>query len=229
MRLNLVALSAGLLVSFSVQAQESYKVEPIDTPAPSTVPSAFAEALEPKGYKILDAEGKPFVEIWLRKEIPATGKPAGPKGPIQFPILADGEAIGVLQFATEGHDYRDQPIAKGTYTMRYGLQPVNGDHLGVSPFRDYTLLLPVSKDKELKPPGRKALQEKSAEAAGTSHPAVFLLIAPPASAAKSAPKMIQDMEKNLWSVVVPLNLKPKGEDSTVVLPVQIVVVGAAAA
>ena len=53
----------------------------------------------------------------------------------------------MLQFATEGHDYRDQPIAKGVYTMRYGLQPVNGDHLGVSTYRDYSLLLPAAKDR----------------------------------------------------------------------------------
>ena len=65
-----------------------------------------------------------------------------------FPFLADGELIGVLQFASEGHDYRDQSIAKGVYTMRYGLQPVNGDHLGVSTFRDYSLLLPAGERPE---------------------------------------------------------------------------------
>ena len=27
--------------------------------------------------------------------------------------------MGALQFVTEGHDYRDQPIAKGVYTIRY--------------------------------------------------------------------------------------------------------------
>ena len=111
-------------------------------------------------------------EIWLRKATPTSEKPSGPKGAIQFPFLADGELLGILEFAEEGHDYRDQSIAKGVYTMRYGLQPVNGDHLGVSTYRDYVLLLPASKDKALSPPTRKQLEERSAESAGTSHPAV---------------------------------------------------------
>ncbi len=228
MRLNLFALCVSLLITATSQAQE-YKVEPLDKPAPASISGAIGETLEKKGYRIVDGSGSPLLEFWLRKEIPASEKPAGPKGPIQFPFLAEGEVLGALEFASEGHDYRDQPIAKGAYTMRYGLQPVNGDHLGVSPFRDYTLLLPADKDQDLKPPARKALQERSAEAAGTSHPAVFLLIAPPADAAKAAPKMVQDMEKNLWSVVVPLNVKPKGESAATVLPVQIVVVGVSAA
>ena len=53
-----------------------------------------------------------------------------------------------------------------------------------------------------------------------------MLLAPSEAAAKSAPKMVQDMEKKLWSVIVPLNIKAKGESAAVVVPVQIVVVGA---
>ena len=59
--------------------------------------------------------------------------------------------------------------------MRYGLQPVNGDHLGVSTYRDYSLLLPAAKDQKLDLPPRKQLEQRSAESAGTSHPAVLLL------------------------------------------------------
>ena len=88
-----------------------------------------------QGYRIVDGQGKPFADIWLRKSIPASSKPAGAKGVIQFPFLAESELLGVIQLPGEGHDYRDQAIAKGIYTVRYGLQPVNGDHLGVSPFR----------------------------------------------------------------------------------------------
>lgn len=226
MRLNTFALLVGLLFTVSARAQDSYKVEQLEKPAPKTASTAIADALGKTVYQVLDDSGKLLVEIWLRKEIPASTKPAGPKGPIQFPFLAEGEVLGVFEFAEEGHDNRDQPIAKGTYTMRYGLQPVNGDHLGVSANRDYTLLLPAAKDHDLKPPARKVLESGSAEAAGSSHPAVFMLLTPSEDIAKAAPKMVQDMEKNLWSVVVPLKIKAKGESDTVVVPVQIVVVGA---
>ena len=167
----------------------------------------------------------------MRKSIPGSEKPAGPKGQILFPFLADGELIGLLEFPSEGHDYRDQPIAKGVYTMRYGLQPVNGDHLGVSIYRDYSLLLPARKDQTPAPPARKQLEAKSAESAGTSHPAVLLLQAGSCQeAAKTIfPSMIRDQEKNTWSVAVPLNILVKGQAEPTVQPRKLlVVVGAAA-
>jgi hypothetical protein len=111
--------------------------------------------------------------------------------------------------------------------MRFGLQPINGDHLGVSTYRDYALLLPASKDQSLTPPARKQLEERSAESAGTSHPAVFLLLEPPPDAAKSAPSVLHDPEKNTWSVVLSLSLQVKGE--SIVHPVALVIVGMAAA
>ena len=39
-------------------------------------------------------------------------RPAGAKGVIQFPFLQESELLGVIQLAGEGHDYRDQAIAK---------------------------------------------------------------------------------------------------------------------
>ena len=80
----------------------------------------------------------------------------GPKGAVLFPVLAEGELLGALRFPGEGHDYRDQTIAKGVYTLRYGFQPVNGDHLGVSTYRDYALLVPAAKDKALGGPAPEA-------------------------------------------------------------------------
>ncbi len=69
--------------------------------------------------------------------------------------------------------------------MRYGLQPVNGDHLGVSTYRDYSLLLPAAKDQKVDIPTRKQLEQQSAESAGTSHPAIMLLQGASAEASKT--------------------------------------------
>ena len=73
----------------------------------------LAGVLNAQGYRIIDDQGKPFAEIWLRKSVPASAKPAGAKGVIQFPFLAESELLGVMQLAGEAHDYRDQTIAKG--------------------------------------------------------------------------------------------------------------------
>ncbi len=141
-------------------AQESIKVEARKQAPPASLAADVVGALNGQSIRIQDGEGKDFAEIWLRESIACAEKPSGPKGVIQFPFLADGQFLGILQFATEGHDYRDQAIAKGVYTMRYGLQPTNGDHLGVSPYRDYVLLLPASKDKTLAAPSRKQLEQQ---------------------------------------------------------------------
>jgi hypothetical protein len=227
MRLFRVAFFLGLMATGAF-AQESLTVQARKQAPPSTVAAEILKVLDGQGYRIQDEKGEPYAEIWLRQGTPGSEKPTGPKGAIQFPFLADGELLGVLEFGKEGHDYRDQPIAKGVYTMRYGLQPVNGDHLGVSTYRDYVLLLPAGKDKAIAAPTRKQLEERSAESAGTSHPASFLLLmAPPG--AKANPSMVRDAEKNLWSVVVPLRRQVKAAGEPIVYPVQLVVLGAAAA
>jgi hypothetical protein len=226
MRAIALALVIGTTATNGLRA-ESFKVSVLKEPPPAAVAAAVRGALATEGFRIQDDQGQTLADVWLRKAIPSSGKPAGPKGAVQFPFLADGELLGVVRFQNEGHDYRDQPIAKGVYTMRFGLQPINGDHLGVSTYRDYALLLPAAKDQSLAVPPRKQLEERSAEAAGTSHPAVFLMLEPPPKAADSAPSMIHDAEKNTWSVVLALRLSDQG--GLIVHPVAFVVVGMAAA
>jgi hypothetical protein len=210
-------------------AQGSYTVSVLKEAPPNSAAAAIREVMSDQGVRIQDEKGQTLADIWLRKSVPASEKPSGPKGAVLFPFLSDGELIGLLQFASEGHDYRDQSIPKGLYTLRYGLQPVNGDHLGVSVYRDYALLLPAAKDQTLALPARKQLEAKSAESAGTSHPAVLLLQGPQADATKTVfPSMHRDAEKNTWSIALPFSILVKGEQQPIVQPVLLVVVGTAA-
>jgi hypothetical protein len=100
--------------------------------------------------------------------------------------------------------------------------------LGVSNYRDYSLILPAAKDTTVAVPTRKQLEDRSAQAARTSHPAAFLLLEAPADASKSEPAMIRDAEKDTWSVVFPLSIQVKGQDDAMIMPVRLVVKGAAA-
>ncbi len=222
-----IARWSALLLLFpgSLAAQETYKVEELKKAPPSSISPEIAPALIAQGYRIVDGQGKPFADLWLRRSIPAASKPSGAKGVIQFPFLMESELLGVIELHGEAHDYRDQAIAQGLYTLRYGHQPVNGDHLGVSPFGDYVLLLPGAKDNSLAALPRKHLETKSAESAGSSHPAVLFMLAVPAAGAGATPSMIHDAEKNSWRVVVPLNLTVQGESKPMVYPVSIIVVG----
>jgi hypothetical protein len=205
-----------------VVSADDFKVEAIKDGPPAGVAAEIASGLNGQGFRITDDQGKPFGEIWLRKAVPTTVKPAGAKGAIQFPFLAEGELLGVLHLVGEAHDYRDQTIDKGLYTMRYGLQPINGDHLGVSPFRDYTLLLPAAKDKATAVLARKKLESESSEAAGSTHPAIFFMLSAPADAPVA---MIHDDDPAAWRVVLPLSLTVEGESKPVAHPVSFIVSG----
>lgn len=222
MRLLGSCTAALLLLAPALASADDFKVEAIKDAPPAGVAPEIAASLNGQGYRITDDQGKPLAEIWLRKAIPAKSRPSGADGTIQFPFLAESELLGVLHLVGEVQDYRDQTIDKGLYTMRYGLQPVNGDHLGVSPFRDYTLLLPASHDKATAGLPRKELETQSAESAGTTHPAVFFMLAAPADAPAS---MIHDEEKNTWRVALPLSLSVSGESQPIRHPVAFIVSG----
>ena len=230
MRLHRVSLCclAVALWTAAASAQESYTIEPLNEAPPTALAAPLRATLSAAGYKVVDGGGKTYAEIWLRASVPAAEKPGASKGQVLFPFLAEGELIGALRFPGEGRDYRDQSIAKGVYTLRYGLQPVNGDHLGVSPFRDYVLLLPAAKDVATAKLAKKPLEDRSAEAAGTSHPAILMLVTAPASGPKP-PAISRDQEKNTWGAIIPLNLGIKGSDAATPFPVQLIVVGAASA
>jgi len=215
----------ALLMAAPAAAKDAYRIERLDEAPPAGLAAGVKGSLGARGYRVVDPLGKSLVDVWLRERTPASAKPSGPKGAVLYPILAEGELIGAVKFAAEGHDYRDQTIAPGVYTLRYGLQPVNGDHLGVSVNRDYVLLVPAAKDTEAADLPPKKLGERSAEAVGTTHPAVLLLLSPPEKL-PDGPTMVNDPMLNTWGAIVSLPLELKGEAKTVPLPMQIVVVGA---
>jgi hypothetical protein len=159
----LAAFAAG-----SIFAQ--YKSEPAGSP-PSELAPAISQALEQQGTKITGSNGV-FCEVWFR-----TSLPAGPKSSeesVTLPTIPHGTLLGAIRFPAQGADRRGQPIKPGVYTLRYSLQPLNGDHLGVSPQRDFLVLVPAAEDKDLNAtPNFDALMAMSRKASGTPHPAVL--------------------------------------------------------
>ena len=92
--------------------------------------------------------------------------------------LAPGEFVGVISFPHGAKDFRGQAIKAGTYSLRYELMPNDGNHMGVAPERDFLLLVPLANETSTATITSGALLTASSAAAGTSHPAVFLLLAP---------------------------------------------------
>lgn len=157
-------------VVFSAVAVAQYKAEPAGPP-PSEVAPSITAALQKDGAKITNA-GKPYLEIWLRTDKPPGGKTE--EG--QTLSFAQGALLGVIRFDAKGQDRRGQGIQPGIYTLRYSVIPMNGDHQGAAPQRDFVLLVPAANDKDLNAaPAFDALVDMSRKASGTPHAAVLSL------------------------------------------------------
>ena len=210
--------------AFALPAYAEHKTERMTSPVPEEFAVEVRSQLANEGW-IVSENDKPVLKIWLRKTIPGQSKPAGPKGNVLFPFLAEGELLGAVEVLAEIGDYRDQPIAPGLYTFRYGLQPVNGDHLGTSPFRDYGCLVPSMIDRKPEALTKKTLEKQSAEAAGTSHPAIMMFLA--VEGESQAGAIVRDDANDRTSIVIPLNIEAEGATSPI--RIQWIVAGRAAA
>jgi hypothetical protein len=156
-----------LLCSFAAFAQ--YKAETAGAP-PSEVAPPIAQALQKNGVKITN-NGAPYAEIWFRSQLPTGGKPEEGQTMTGVPV---GAFLGVIRFDGKGQDRRGQNIKPGVYTLRYGLIPINGDHQGAAPQRDFMLMVPAATDTDLNAtPEFGPLTKMSMQASGTPHPAVL--------------------------------------------------------
>ncbi len=158
------------LVFYLLAADGPYKAEPAGGP-PAEVASAIAQALQKDGTKISN-NGAAYCEIWFRTEKPSGAKSSEEN--VTLPLIPQGALLGVIRFDGQGADRRGQTIKAGVYTLRYSIMPVNGDHQGAAPQRDFLLLSPAADDRDLNStPAFDALVAMSRKASGTPHPAVL--------------------------------------------------------
>ncbi len=163
----------NLIVTFVLSAAAAlpqYKWEPAGPP-PAEAPPAVAAVLQKEGVKVVTSRGT-WCAIWL-----VAAAPSGPKSndsAVDLPTIPEGAFLGVIQFPEKGEDRRGQGLKPGLYTLRYALHPVNGDHQGVAPQRDFAVLSPIAEDQDpSQRPGFEELMKSSRKASGTPHPAVL--------------------------------------------------------
>lgn len=214
--------SAACLAQFQSAGARDHRVEPLDGPAPAEKLSPeIAKTLMPTGYQIIRGTSRTVCEIWLCKSW--VTKQAEPAGGLIYPFEA-GQLIGVIHYPRKGSDFRDQTIDEGMYTLRYGLQPVDGNHVGTSPTRDFLLLLKAQHDKSPATLNPEKLNKESATAVGTTHPGLLSLQRLQGSGAK--PSMRHDEEHDWWILRVTSNLSVDGKATP--QAIELVVAGQAA-
>jgi hypothetical protein len=168
---------AFVVIASSV-ALAAPKLETIGPCTDASVAEAVRAALSPQGYRVTFDDGS-TAELWFRSQLPAGSAKDG--GGIYN--LAESALVAVVRFAKPARDYRGQTVAAGVYTLRYELQPNDGDHLGTAPTRDFVLAIPAAADANptasytFEP--LVALSRKTTQA---RHPSPWNLVAPDAKA-----------------------------------------------
>lgn len=184
------------LLSLSAHGAD-YSIETLESPPPDDLQADIVEKLSTSGFKVVSAQGRALCEVWSAKSWPAA-KGFKATGEVNYPFEF-GELLGAIRFARNGGDFRGQKIRKGVYTMRYGLQPQDGNHVGTSDTRDFAVLLPAAEDGQAALLEKEKLFEESTKASGTPHPAVLSLL-PPLKKAEKLPQIVHHEEADLWAV-----------------------------
>jgi hypothetical protein len=200
-------------------AAQDYKAAKLSEAPPSELSAAVRGVMASSGIRVTGPGGMTW-DIWTRKAVPSKSGAAQALG-IAYPQLSEGTLVGVLRLSAAVKDYRRQQIKPGVYTLRYGLTPQNGNHMGVAPQRDFLLASPASADKEPATITQDQTITLSTGATGSKHASVWSL-GTAEDNPKSLPGVFHQDEGDLWLVEFSLPMEG-GAPVTVAL----VVVGSA--
>lgn len=190
-RLATIALACAAALAFASSASaQDFKAATSAVPVPAEISAAVRTILSPVTVSVTTSDGKPYCEIWLRNSTPASSSGTTPLG-VNYGQLIDGEIVGAIHFDVAVKDFRNQSIKVGTYIMRYGLQPVDGNHQGVSDYRDFLLLTPPDQDTSAANLADNDMYTLSRKTTTTGHPSVWSLVP-----TDSAPTLLPGTKQN---------------------------------
>src|SRR5207302_8074786 len=103
---------------------------------------------------------------------------------------------GAVRFPQSWSDYRRKPVPAGVYTLRYALQPQDGNHTGSSMYRDFLLLGSPAFDAAPEAAANHAQAvDVGKKASAAPHPWVMALF--PLSKPVAEPQMVKN-ELEQW-------------------------------
>jgi hypothetical protein len=172
-RAAIAAAALCVLVPAATHAQITAAARTVAPPAELAAP---VKAL--LGPATTVSAGTASLEFWWVTALPVSGS-----GAFEWSQVAEGTLVGAVRVGGAFKEIRGKTVKPGVYTLRLGLQPQNGDHLGASPFREYLLLSPAAVDADPKPLGFDGTVALSKQTVGASHPAALSLDPPVATAA----------------------------------------------
>ena len=173
---------------------------------PDGLSESVRGVLAAEGLQV-SVDGAVVGEAWVRKELPASEKSDADPA-VRFAQLGSGSLVGAVRFPQAWTDYKGKPVPAGTYTLRYGLEPADGNHIGLTLYRDFLLLIPAAEDVDAAAIADPAkCVEMSRKATGSNHPAVMALF--PLSSKPETAAMVRN-ELDQWVLATSIGPTPIG-------------------
>jgi hypothetical protein len=198
----------GRMILVAFLTSTAFAVEPALETEQAPIPEGLSESVKgalDSAALTVSMEGEAIARFWLGSELKAAASPSSELG-VTFGKVESGSFVGVVQFLKEWSDYKKTPIQPGVYTLRYGIMPADGNHMGVATYRDFLLLLPPSTDQD---PAKSfdygELVVSSVEVAGVPHPGVLALF--PIWDEVTEPKLVKN-DLDQWTLAIKI-----GEDA----------------
>lgn len=209
-----------LLVSLFAGAAQAQSIKVAKTAPPKELKDKVRSLLSDQSVQFLNGKGTVVAEVWLRKEYPTKATPEQIKKGITYAALPETMIMGVIHIKEKLTDYRKQTLKPGVYTMRLGMQPMDGDHNGTAPYNEFCLLVPAADDEGAAAMTPKELHEVSGKASGASHPAIILLF--PNENPKDAPELV---DKGNGHQVLMIKVEAKVGDKKVPMGIGLTLIG----
>jgi hypothetical protein len=199
----LSAFSFCIFISISAHAQG-----PVVTAHTDAVPAELADAVKSQlaaGGQRVDIGGK-ILDFWWVKALALRGV----SNEIGWSAVEEGALVGAVKLSAPYTEMRGRTMKPGVYTLRYGIQPADGNHLGASPNPEFLLLSPTAADTSSAALGHDGVIKISKLTIGLSHPAVWGLDPPVAS---DAPLTLKKNDAGMTAVVFQVPVARDGKDA----------------
>ncbi len=178
-----------------------YKLETADLEPPAEVAAEIRAEIAPKAYRISGPDGVRF-EFWFAKELKAASIPEDKHKRLDgiVPVSLLGAAI--VHGEERNIDFREDPLDPGTYTMRMGTQPQDGDHMGTAPTNTFAILIFADRDKGLAAfPDHEEMIDTSREGTIAEHPPILYMQADEDDATEYPRLDLSGEGKREWQVL----------------------------
>jgi hypothetical protein len=162
-----------LMYSLMSLSAADLAVKVVDKEPPKELAPAIREKLQPKAVQLLDGD-KLVYEFWFDSEIALKAKPDAANKALD--AIKETTLLGAAAVSSSQRDFKDNEIVPGIYTIRFGLQPQDGDHLGTADFPYFAVLIKAALDTDVDGLSTfKKMTKASSKDTATGHPMVLSL------------------------------------------------------